>query len=176
MQKVNSGSALCKLDLTDRKNIILCNKINIGCGATKVINNKIRTETATPREISKYKEECVTFLSTVLHKMFDQSPLKYSFTRYASSLSPTNMASKPDISANCFKSLCYSLNEVIKLSTKDSDIGFQEYKNFLQNVVFVSTEFKSYDRTESRLESRLKPETLVMTKELLKSVKSARIR
>ena len=40
-----------------------------------------------------------------------------------------------------------------KLSTKDSDIGFQEYKNFLQNVVFVSsTEFKSYGRTESRLD------------------------
>ena len=40
-----------------------------------------------------------------------------------------------------------------KLSLKDSDIGFQEYKNFLQNVVFVSsTKFKSYGRTESRLE------------------------
>ena len=54
------------------------------------------------------------------------------------------MASKPDISANYFKSLCYSLNEVKKLSKKDSDKGFQEYKNFLQNVVYFSTEFKSY--------------------------------
>ena len=39
-----------------------------------------------------------------------------------------------------------------KLSTKDSDIGFQEYKNFLQNVVFVRNEFKSYDRTGSRFD------------------------
>ena len=31
----------------------------------------------------------------------------------------TNMASKPDISANRFKRLCYSLNELKKLSTKD---------------------------------------------------------
>ena len=31
----------------------------------------------------------------------------------------TNMASKPDISADRFKRLCYSLNELKKLSTKD---------------------------------------------------------
>ena len=64
LQKGNSGSVLCKLDLTDRENVLSRNKINISCGATKVINNKIYTDTATPREISKYKEECVFFLST----------------------------------------------------------------------------------------------------------------
>ena len=124
LQKVNIGSGLCKWDLTDRENILSCNKINISCGATKVINNKICTDTATPREISKYKEECVIFLSTVLDKVFEQSQLKHSFTRYASSLSPTNMVSKPDISANRSK-VCYSFNEVIILRAKGSDIGFQ---------------------------------------------------
>ena len=48
--------------------------------------------------------------------------------------------------------VCYSWNEVKKLSTKDSDKGFQEYKNFLQNVVYFSTEFKSYDRLEKFFE------------------------
>ena len=171
--------------------------------------------------------------------MFEQSHLKYSFTSYASSLSPANMVSKPDISSNCFKNLRYSLNETNKIITKDSDIGFQEYKSFLQDVVSVSPEFKSYDRTECRLDKfyfeiaslkkysilekvikmtlclnhgqadiergfsvnenllkdnmkeasiisqrfiydhmtvkNIKPESLVITKDLLKSVKSARI-
>ena len=53
LQKVNCGSALFKLDLTDKENILSHNKINIGCGATKVINNKICTDTVTPSEISK---------------------------------------------------------------------------------------------------------------------------
>ena len=65
------------------------------------------------------------------------------------------MTSKPDISANRFKTFCYSFNEAKKLSTKDSDIGLQEYKNFWKNIVFVSTEYKSYDRTEIRLDKPL---------------------
>ena len=44
LQKVNSGSALFKLDLTNRENILLCNKVNNGYGATKV-SNKICTDT-----------------------------------------------------------------------------------------------------------------------------------
>ena len=86
LQKVDSGSALCKLDITDGENILSFNKINIGCGATKVINNNICTDTATPREISRCKEECVTFLSTVLGKIF--KPLKYSLYRKKSSKPP----------------------------------------------------------------------------------------
>ena len=39
-----------------------------------------------------------------------------------------------------------------KVSTKDSDIDFQEYKNFLQNIVSVSLKFKSYNRTQYRLD------------------------
>ena len=50
--------------------ILLCNKINIGYGASKVIKKKICTDTEMPREIIEYKEVCVTFLSTVLDKMF----------------------------------------------------------------------------------------------------------
>ena len=50
--------------------ILLCNKINIGCGASKVIKKKIRTDTEILREIIEYKEDSVTFLSTVLGKMF----------------------------------------------------------------------------------------------------------
>ena len=63
-KKINNGSSLCKLDLTNKENIPLCNKVGIGCDASKIINNKICSDTATPREISKYKEEYVAFLST----------------------------------------------------------------------------------------------------------------
>ena len=112
LQKVDRGSVLCKFDLNNWENILSCNKINIDRGATKVINNEIRTDTATPREISMLKEECVTFLSTVLAKIIARSPLKYSLIRYASSLSPTNMASKHGILANRSKISCYSLNNV----------------------------------------------------------------
>ena len=118
LQKVDRGLVLCKFDLNNRENILSCNKINIDRGATKVINNKIRTDTATPREISMLKEECVTFLSTVLAKIIARSPLKYSLIRYASSLSPTNMTSKPDIVANRLKSSCYSLNNVKNVCKK----------------------------------------------------------
>ena len=65
------------------------------------------------------------------------------------------MTSKPDISANRFKTFCFSFTEAKKLSTKDSEIGLQEYKNFWKDIVFVSTEYKSYDRTEIRLDKIL---------------------
>ena len=119
LQKTKLGSDLCKIDLNDQENLLKHTKINVGCGATKSINNMSKIDDISSSDINNFKKDCVLFLTTFLQKMFERSPLKYSVTRYASSLSPLNMITKPDLCGSRFIHLCYHLNElknVIKVS------------------------------------------------------------
>ena len=68
LEKINNGSSLCKLDLTNKENIPLCNKIGIGCDAPKIINNKICSDTATQGKSADTRRNMLPFF-----------PLEYSF-------------------------------------------------------------------------------------------------
>ena len=128
LQKVNNGSALCKFDLVDKENILSYNKINIGCGATKVINSKIRACTATASEMN-IRENVLYFFPQFFIKCLNEALWNIVSKRDASSLSVTNRLSIPDISANRFKNMCCSLCEVKKVQ-KTATYIFKSTKVF----------------------------------------------
>ena len=68
LEKINNGSSLCKLDLTNKENIPLCNKIGIGCDASKIINNKIYSDTEHEGKSTNTRRNMLPFF-----------PLEYSF-------------------------------------------------------------------------------------------------
>ena len=66
-----------------------------------------------------FKEKCIIFLTILIGKLFERSPLSLTIARYASSLSPVNMKEKPGLCCNRFKKFLLQLNELKKLSTKE---------------------------------------------------------
>ena len=118
-KQILTGATLLKINITDQENILSFNKIHIGFGAQKIINDKIRKDEIRLSEIQILKVKCVIFLTILIGKLFERSPLSLIIAHYASSLSPVNMKEKPDLSCSRFKNLLLKLNELKKLSTKE---------------------------------------------------------
>ena len=95
------GAKLLKVNLNDQQNILPFNKIQIGFGAQKLINDKIHKDAIQLFEIQIFKEKCIIFLAILIGKLFERSPLSLTIARYASSLSPVNMKEKADDSKIC---------------------------------------------------------------------------
>ena len=139
---------MLKINLNDQQNILPFNKIHIGFGAQKIINDKIRKGAIRLSEIQIFKEKCIIFRTILIGKFFERNPLSLTIARYASSLSPVNMKEKPDLCCNRFKNLLLQLNELKKLSTKECDETIQDYKKFMLEVVARTPEFQSYEKTQ----------------------------
>ena len=62
LEKANTGAKLLKVNLNDQQNILSFNKIHIGFGAQKIINDKIRKDAIRFSEVQIFKEKCIIFL------------------------------------------------------------------------------------------------------------------
>ena len=121
LEKANTDTKLLKINLNDQQNILPFNKIHIGFGAQKIINDKICRNAIRLSEIQIFNEKCIIFLTILIGKLFERSPLSLTIARYASSLSPVSMKEKPDLCCNRFKNLLLQLNELKKLSTNECE-------------------------------------------------------
>ena len=86
MEESNTGAKLLKINLNDQQNILLSNKNHISFGAQKIINNKIRKDEIRLSEIQVFKGKYIIFLTILIGKLFERSPLSSTIARYASSL------------------------------------------------------------------------------------------
>ena len=78
------------------------------------MNDKICKDAIGLSEIQIFKEKCIIFLTILIGKLIEISPLSLAIARYASSLSPVNMKEKPELCCNRFKNLLLQLNELKK--------------------------------------------------------------
>ena len=86
MEESNTGAKLLKINLNDQQNILPSNKNYISFGAQKIINDKIRKDAIRLSEIQVFKGKCIIFLTILIGKLFERSPLSSTIARYASSL------------------------------------------------------------------------------------------
>ena len=86
MKKSNTGAKLLKINLNDQQNTLPSNKNYISFGAQKIINDKIRKDAIRLSEIQVFKGKCIIFLTILIGKLFERSPLSSTIVRYASSL------------------------------------------------------------------------------------------
>ena len=68
------------------QNILPFNKIHTGFGAQKIINGKIRKDAVGLSEIQIFKEKCIIFLTILIGKLFERSPLSLTIACYASNI------------------------------------------------------------------------------------------
>ena len=122
---------MLRLDLTDVNNSRVVENVKVGSAATLVCK---KAKTTHAIEIQKFKTNTRNFLVHLVKKLKERSPLRYKFTLYISSLSPTQMAAgNHDFLTDLFSKLCLHLVECNWISSLCADRAETSYKSFIKS-------------------------------------------
>ncbi|XP_063741959.1 uncharacterized protein LOC134866006 [Eleginops maclovinus] len=83
---------LTKLDIGDKNILMPVHCVDIGLGAEEALKNSKSSDL----RILEFKRDCMQGLSSMVKKIQEKSPLKYSTVRQMDCLDPTVMSSDPD--------------------------------------------------------------------------------
>ena len=110
---------LIKLDFNENSHLLPSSSVEVGFAANGVLK-KLGTLQCTKER--QFKKSATIFLSNLLSKLSERSPVKYSLTLYLSSLSPTQICSISDELLNKrFKKLLETLFDSLLISAKVAD-------------------------------------------------------
>lgn len=141
LESNSSVNKLLKIDLDDASNLISVENIKVGSGALLICK---KAKTTQALEVRKFKQNSRDFLVKLVEKLKERSPLRYKFTLYLSSLSPTQIAAaSTDFLTNQFSKLCLSLVEYRWISSTCADRAESSYKKFIKSEV-VLEKMKSF--------------------------------
>ena len=114
-----TASSLCKIDLTKKDN--LKKKPDVSFGATTEVNDLLKKDAVTNKSVKSFKKDCITFISSMLTKLLERSPLKYAVVQNSSSILPLLIATNRDRSKTYFKNF---LKKMVQINTiKSNDAG-----------------------------------------------------
>ena len=118
--------------------------LNIGTGLkTGMLSLNLKQE-----EKRKFLRECSCSIISLLKKLQERSPLRFTLCRNASSLSQNNMIGDEDGSVLKFKGYSEKLSKLKLLTTDKADAAKNEYDNYIQHEAqlhkeeFVEFNFK----------------------------------
>ena len=122
---------LIKLDFNENSHLLPSSSVEVGF-ATNGVLKKLGTLQGTKER--QFKKCATIFLSNLLSKLSERSPVKYSLTLYLSSLSPTQICSISDELLNKrFKKLLETLFDSLLISAKVADRAKVQYVKFTGN-------------------------------------------
>ena len=148
---------MLKLDLTDVNNSRAVENVKAGSAATLVCK---KAKTTHAIEVRKFKTNAQDFLVHLVKKLKEISLLRYKFTLYISSLSPTQIAAgNHDFLTDLFSKLCLFAIVCNWISSLCADRPETSYKSFIESND-VKERMKAFTRN-------LRIDTLYM--ELLKT-------
>lgn len=78
LQKAASAVKLLKLDLSDMKNLLEIKKADIGFVAVHKLKKLQADKKVSDCQIYQFKSEFQSFLTTIVNKLFEKTPLAYS--------------------------------------------------------------------------------------------------
>nr|KAI8745326.1 KAAdult enhancer factor 1 [Biomphalaria glabrata] len=125
LSKLKSPRDLIALDLKSKDIFLAYSKIEIGIASSKVLQ-KIK---ATDLQIMTLKNECRQFISSLVAKLLDKSPVMIRLVQKLSCLNPSLMASSPQLAASRFRDLLIILGDSGRISLNECD---QIYNKFVQ--------------------------------------------
>ena len=120
--------------------------MKIGFATTSFLNKLKASEDAKVQ----FRKECLDFFVRVVHKLQEQCPLKYKFTRAVSSLNPNLIYSNVQLAKKRMTGLLTIFHEakLVWISTSDpADLQFQE----LCLLATGAPEFKNFDFYKERM-------------------------
>ena len=151
LNEAKSATALCKIDIAKKENLLI--KPNVGFAATAEINELQKKDKVTTTSLKTFRKNCVIFLSSMLSKLLERSPLKYAVVRNASCISPQVIATKPDLSKKYLKNFLERMVQSKRISAKDADQVQTEFTKFHQSTVLQHrTLFQNFDKLNDRLD------------------------
>lgn len=145
------------MDLTNDKNLLPHNKVEIGFAAEKALHDAKRgNDKINDRQVLEYRIQCRKCLCSLIEKLLEKSPLYYSATRQLSCLSPLQMASDPHGCTENMRKLIMSLHNKNRISDRECDACLSQFKVFLCEIPVIGKEvFENFDPYSSRLDEFL---------------------
>ncbi|KAK0052348.1 Adult enhancer factor 1 [Biomphalaria pfeifferi] len=128
LSKLKSPRNLIAHDLKSKDIFLAYSKIEIGIASSKVLQ-KIK---ATDLQIMTLKDECRQFISSLVAKLLDKSPVMICLVQKLSCLNPSLIASSPQLAASQFRDLLTILADSGRISLNDCD---QIYNKFIKCLV-----------------------------------------
>ena len=109
LENVETGFQLTKIDVCKRDNHVSIKSVNIGFAAQQFLQEKLKKDIITDSDVLAFKKNCILFLSGMVAKITERSPLKSSFVRCTSFLVPQKMVLNKDLVKLRFKKLLQKL-------------------------------------------------------------------
>ena len=153
LENAETGFQLTKIDVCKRDNHVLIKSVNIGFAAQQFLQEKLKKDIITDSDVLAFKKNSILFLSEMVAKIIERSPLKSFFVRCTSFLVPQNMVLNKDLVKLRFKKLLQKLLDLKQVTSKQCDNAQAQLLEFMDSVKVNQAEFESYDRTLYRLDN-----------------------
>ncbi|TKS66114.1 hypothetical protein D9C73_000170 [Collichthys lucidus] len=139
---------LTKLDLSEKKNLLLPQKVDIGLGAEKALKESAVSDL----RVLEFRSDCMQGLTNIVRKVQEKSPLKYTTVRQMACLDPSNMFRDPDRCKEQMKGLVQTFLQTKQLS--GGDVILQQFDALL-TLECRNEEFLSFQPLVRRLDTFL---------------------
>ena len=154
MIEANTPHKLIKIDVEEVQNRLPVDMVNPGTAVKAILRSKEITDGAK----HQFRKDCVAFLTNLILKLQERSPLKYLIVRCSSSLSPVNMVQNQQKATSQFASLVEKLHQVDHVLPSVADSAKEEFEKFLSSLdAPTKEEFLQFDFSKSRVDEFLRP-------------------
>ena len=100
LENAETGFQLTKIDVCKRDNHVSIKSVNIGFAAQQFSQETLKKDIMTDSDVLAFKKNCILFLSEIVAKITERSPLKSSFVRCTSLWLPQKMVLNKDLYGN----------------------------------------------------------------------------
>ena len=153
IDEATSVTKLTGIIIEDSQNHLAAKHVEIGLGAKNAIRQAEVNKSVSSSQIQELRQQCITFLSKLIGKLLEGSPLKYVIVRSLLSLNPCYIANSPENAVARFGLILDKLDFSNWLTADEGDEVLTQYKVFLQEIKLHHLEdFKSYSSTNDRLD------------------------
>ena len=144
----NDPYKLMKVDITKNENLKSYKDLDIGFET----DADVKSSKASDRAKFEFRQECRTFLVTIVSKFREKCPISYSLVRNLSCLDPTEITRDKSGCDRKFKKVLKLLADAHRVQLSQCDSLLEEFTRFT-NAAQKMDEFRNYQKFENRLDA-----------------------
>ena len=145
---------LKKIKLTNQDNFLKAKEINLGFGTRKCVTDLKKSDLVSTKDHTAFINDCVSFITVVISKLFERSPLSSVIIRNTNALNSNEIACRED------EILQEKMNVILKhflklkiFSPPNGDKALKKYTQFLEEVKRVNShELRCFKTCEKNLD------------------------
>ena len=149
-----SGKQLKEIDLDDSNKLLALRDVIPGFATEHVIKKLQNADLPGMSQIADFRKGAQVFVISILHKLFEKSPLGSMFLHSANMFDPSFLSeSSKNIVIKRFKTLLEQLMKLNILAPKQCDQATAKFNYFLENELKKhQLEFSGFDQKKMRLD------------------------